>query len=94
MTIAILTAVGPWDDSPLVTHSCPAEQLVGERGSLTMWPNSERPIRVPFACIYWLRFRDLSSSVGGGHIDDAIADSAPPLSLDDELRDWPTGDGG
>ena len=24
-----------------------------------------------------------------GHPDDAIADSAPPLSLDNELRDWP-----
>jgi hypothetical protein len=59
MTLAVLTEAS---DHGVRTYSCPAKDLVGERGSLVLWPESEHPIRVPFAWVYWLRFVEVESA--------------------------------
>lgn len=56
MTIATIVEAS---DHGIRTYSCPATQLVGQRGSLVLWPESEQPIRVPFAWVYWLRFEEI-----------------------------------
>lgn len=58
MTIAIVTEKD-WRDGRLRTYSAPATQVEGFAGSLVLWPKSERPIRVPWAACYWLRFKEL-----------------------------------
>jgi hypothetical protein len=56
MTIAIVTL----DElGRFKTVSCPATELEGLHGSLTLWPRSERPIRIAWAWVYWLRFREV-----------------------------------
>ena len=57
MTIAIVTEAS---DHGVRTYSCPATELVGQRGALVLWPRSARPIRVPFAWVYWLRFKEVA----------------------------------
>ena len=56
MTIAHVTEAS---DYGFRTYSCPATQLVGQRGSLVLWPKSAKPIRIPYAWVYWLRFEEL-----------------------------------
>jgi hypothetical protein len=55
MIVAHVTSCG----KGIATHSCPATELRGERGMLTLWPRSAAPIRIPFAWIYWLRFEEV-----------------------------------
>jgi hypothetical protein len=60
MTIAVLTEAS---DHGVFTYSCPARHLVARRGSFVLWPQSEKPIRVPYAWCYSLHFEELR--VGG-----------------------------
>lgn len=62
MIIGIVTEAS---DHGIRTYSAPATEIVGQRGSLTLWPGSEKPIRVPYAWLYRLRFRDTEEGADG-----------------------------
>lgn len=55
MTIATVIEAS---DRGIRIFSCPAVHLRGFAGSLTLWPLSEKPIRVPYAWVYSLSFKD------------------------------------
>lgn len=55
MIIAVVTEAS---DYGIRTYSCPATELEGRAGSLHLWPRSDKPIRVPYAWVYWLRFKE------------------------------------
>jgi hypothetical protein len=57
----IATIVEASGTSPMRILSCPATELIAAQGSFVMWPQSEQPIRVPFAWCYSLRIEDIES---------------------------------
>ena len=60
-TIAVITTSDWSEYGGVQTYSCPAKHVEGTGGALYLWPKSAKPIVVPWAWVYWLRFIELPS---------------------------------